>query len=70
MVSAETLATYGIAVAPTVRSGHIVFAPTWANGSECKSYACVDAAVISPEAVHWAGAVVVSLDEVAGRHCV
>ena len=70
MVLAETLATYGIAVAPTVGSGHIVFAATWTNRSEFEGYACVDAAVIASGAGYWAGAVVVSLDEVADRHCV
>ena len=70
MVSAETLAVYCIAGTPVVRVGHIVFAPTWANGSECEGGACVDAAVIASEAVYRAGAVVVSLDEIADRHCV
>ena len=67
---AETLATYGIAVAPAVRSGIIVFAATWTNRSEFEGRACMDAAVIASETVYWAGAVVVSLDEVADRHCV
>jgi len=70
MPSTESFTVYCIVGTPVVRVGHIVFAPTWANGSECEGYACMNAAVIASEAVYRAGAVVVSLDKVADRHCV